>query len=113
MKTLCVQHGPVKRFRVNLNNGLALCQYSTCEEANKAQQALNNCILGNTTICAESLAESEVQNILHHMGVPQSQQSTTPTTVGGIGGGSQSWQSQTTQNANRTSGEFPIILKNE
>lgn len=34
--------------------------------------ALNNCVLGNTTICAESPSESEVQNILQHLGVPSS-----------------------------------------
>lgn len=38
--------------------------------------ALNNCVLGNTTICAEAPSESEVQNILQHLGVPSSNSQT-------------------------------------
>lgn len=34
----------------------------------QAQMALNNCVLSNTTIFAESPAESEVQLILQHLG---------------------------------------------
>lgn len=34
----------------------------------QAQMALNNCVLSNTTIFAESPAESEVQMILQHLG---------------------------------------------
>lgn len=70
LRTLCVQHGPLQHFHLYLNHGIALCKYSSREEASKAQQALNNCILSNTTICAESPSESEVQNILSHLGVP-------------------------------------------
>lgn len=55
--------------------------------------ALNNCVLGNTTICAESPCESEVQSILSHLGVPGSSQSqsgaisTVSVSGGGQGGG--------------------------
>lgn len=73
LRTLCMQHGPLQHFHLYLNHGIALCKYSTREEANKAQMALNNCVLGNTTICAESPCESEVQNILQHLGVPNQQ----------------------------------------
>ncbi|CAH2037775.1 unnamed protein product, partial [Iphiclides podalirius] len=68
LKTLCVQHGPLQNFHLYLNQGLALARYSTREEAAKAQMALNNCVLSNTTIFAESPAESEVQMILQHLG---------------------------------------------
>lgn len=70
LRTLCVQHGPLQHFHLYLNHGIALCKYNSREEASKAQQALNNCVLSNTTICAESPSESEVQNILGHLGVP-------------------------------------------
>lgn len=70
LRTLCVQHGPLQHFHLYLNHGIALCKYNSREEASKAQQALNNCVLSNTTICAESPSESEVQNILSHLGVP-------------------------------------------
>lgn len=78
LRTLCMQHGPLQHFHLYLNHSLALCKYSTREEANKAQMALNNCVLGNTTICAESPCESEVQNILQHLGVPNQQQPPQP-----------------------------------
>ncbi|KAM3964506.1 LOW QUALITY PROTEIN: trinucleotide repeat containing adaptor protein gawky [Aphomia sociella] len=68
LKTLCVQHGPLQNFHLYLNQGFALARYSTREEAAKAQMALNNCVLSNTTIFAESPAESEVQMILQHLG---------------------------------------------
>ncbi|XP_028161635.1 protein Gawky isoform X6 [Ostrinia furnacalis] len=68
LKTLCIQHGPLQNFHLYLNQGLALARYSTREEAAKAQMALNNCVLSNTTIFAESPAESEVQMILQHLG---------------------------------------------
>lgn len=78
LRTLCMQHGPLQHFHLYLNHGIALCKYSTREEANKAQMALNNCVLGNTTICAESPCEGEVQNILQHLGVPTNQQPPPP-----------------------------------
>ncbi|XP_026317598.1 protein Gawky isoform X5 [Hyposmocoma kahamanoa] len=68
LKTLCLQHGPLQNFHLYLNQGFALARYSSREEAAKAQMALNNCVLSNTTIFAESPAESEVQMILQHLG---------------------------------------------
>lgn len=76
MRTLCIQHGPLQHFHLYLNHGIALCKYASHEESNKAQMALNNCVLGNTTICAEAPSESEVQNILQHLGVPSSNSQT-------------------------------------
>ncbi|KAH8376030.1 hypothetical protein KR093_005602 [Drosophila rubida] len=67
LRTLCMQHGPLVSFHQYLNQGIALCKYTTREEANKAQMALNNCVLGNTTIYAESPSDNEVQNILQHL----------------------------------------------
>lgn len=85
LRTLCVQHGPLQHFHLYLNHSIALCKYNSREEASKAQQALNNCILSNTTICAESPSDSEVQNILQHLGVPSGSQGN-----GGNGNGASS-----------------------
>ncbi|SPP88999.1 blast:Protein Gawky [Drosophila guanche] len=79
LRTLCMQHGPLVSFHLYLNQGIALCKYTTREEASKAQMALNNCVLGNTTIFAESPSENEVQNILQHL--PQ----VTSSTISAIG----------------------------
>ncbi|XP_022252358.1 protein Gawky-like isoform X2 [Limulus polyphemus] len=68
LKTLCLQHGPLQLFHLLLNKGIAIVKYSTKEESAKAQSALNNCVLGNTTIFAEIPTEAEVQNYLHHTG---------------------------------------------
>ncbi|XP_055612649.1 protein Gawky-like isoform X2 [Uranotaenia lowii] len=70
LRTLCMQHGPLLSLQLFSNHGLALCKYSSREEANKAQQALNNCSLGSTTIGAESPSETEVQGYLQQLGVP-------------------------------------------
>ncbi|XP_053673775.1 protein Gawky-like [Anopheles nili] len=67
LRTLCIQHGPVINFYPYLNQGIALCKYATREEAQKAQLALNNCQLGNTTIYAEIPTENEIQCILPHL----------------------------------------------
>ncbi|CAM1318662.1 Uncharacterised protein g6992 [Pycnogonum litorale] len=66
LKTLCLQHGPLQLFHLNLTHGIALVCYSTREEAAKAQNALNNCVLGNTTILADFPSESEVQSFVQH-----------------------------------------------
>jgi trinucleotide repeat-containing gene 6 protein len=65
-----MQHGPLQNFHLYLNHGVALCKYSTREETNKAQQALNNCVLSNTTICAEIISDNEVQSFLQRFGTP-------------------------------------------
>ncbi|XP_022252116.1 protein Gawky-like [Limulus polyphemus] len=59
-----MQHGPLQLFHLLLNHGIALVRYSSREEASKAQSALNNCVLGNTTILADIPSESEVQQYL-------------------------------------------------
>lgn len=64
LKTLCLQHGPLQLFHLFLNHGIALARYSTREEATKAQSALNNCVLGNTSILADIPQETEVQQYL-------------------------------------------------
>lgn len=69
LKTLCVQHGPLQNFHLYLNHSIALVKYSTREEAIKAQGHLNNCVLGNTTIFAESPSDAEVQQLLQHLSV--------------------------------------------
>jgi len=35
LKTLCLQHGPLQKFHLFLNHGVALVRYSTREEAAK------------------------------------------------------------------------------
>lgn len=107
-----MQHGPLQHFHLYLNHGIALCKYSSREEANKAQMALNNCVLGNTTICAESPSEGEVQSILQHLGVPAQSQSQSGATggstgaVGGSGSGGQSaWRQPTQATPSRSVGK--------
>ena len=62
LKTLCMQHGPLQMFY--LNQGMALVRYNTRQEAVKAQNALDSCILSNTTILAECIGETEVMQLL-------------------------------------------------
>lgn len=112
LRTLCMQHGPLQNFHLYLNHGIALCKYQSREEANKAQQALNNCVLGNTTICAESPTDSEVQTILQHLGVPGGNNTNNNnnnnnvgnmgSTGGGLGGNnnSQPWRTGGSQQSN-------------
>ncbi|XP_045211672.1 trinucleotide repeat-containing gene 6C protein-like isoform X3 [Mercenaria mercenaria] len=59
LRTLCMQHGPLQYFYLNLAHGQALVKYRSTEEAVKAQKSLNTCLLGNTTIVAEFVSEVE------------------------------------------------------
>lgn len=59
LRTLCMQHGPLQYFYLNLTHFQALVKYCTTEEAVKAQKALNTCLLSNTTIVAEFVSEAE------------------------------------------------------
>ncbi|KAF7266603.1 hypothetical protein GWI33_020105 [Rhynchophorus ferrugineus] len=72
LRTLCMQHGPLHSFHLHLHQGFALAKYSSREEATKAQTALNNCVLGNTTILAENPtdwdANTLLQSIAHQQG---------------------------------------------
>lgn len=54
-----------------MGGGMALIKYKSKEEAIKAQSALNNCYLSNTTILVDLILESDVQNYLS--GQPQQQ----------------------------------------
>lgn len=51
-----------------LNNGVAIVKYKNREDAIKAQSALNNCFLSNTTIVVDLISENEVLHYLagHH-----------------------------------------------
>ncbi|XP_067273936.1 trinucleotide repeat-containing gene 6C protein isoform X3 [Pseudorasbora parva] len=60
LRTLCMQHGPLITFHLNLTQGNAVVRYSSREEAAKAQKSLHMCVLGNTTILAEFAGEEEV-----------------------------------------------------
>ena len=63
-----MQHGPLPAFHLYLSQGIALVRYSTREEAAKAQGALNNCVLGNTTIFADFANENDIQQFLQQSG---------------------------------------------
>ncbi|XP_044734259.1 protein Gawky isoform X2 [Chrysoperla carnea] len=67
LQTLCKQHGPLQSFHLYSNHGFALAKYSSREEAIKAQTALNNCVLGNTTILAESPGDSDVNTLMQNL----------------------------------------------
>ncbi|OTF80822.1 RNA binding domain containing protein [Euroglyphus maynei] len=69
LKTLCLQHGPLSLFHMVLNHGVAIVRYSHRDQAFKAQSALNNCVLGNTTIIADFPTEIEIQQYLTLGGV--------------------------------------------
>ncbi|KAJ7305906.1 hypothetical protein JRQ81_010272 [Phrynocephalus forsythii] len=60
LRTLCMQHGPLITFHLNLPHGNALVRYSSKEEVIKAQKSLHMCVLGNTTILAEFASDEEV-----------------------------------------------------
>ncbi|XP_053577260.1 trinucleotide repeat-containing gene 6B protein isoform X1 [Bombina bombina] len=60
LRTICMQHGPLLTFHLNLTQGTALIRYNTKQEAAKAQSALHMCVLGNTTILAEFATDEEV-----------------------------------------------------
>ncbi|XP_053550853.1 trinucleotide repeat-containing gene 6A protein isoform X2 [Bombina bombina] len=60
LRTLCMQHGPLITFHLNLPHGTALVRYSSKEEVVKAQKSLHMCVLGNTTILAEFASEEEI-----------------------------------------------------
>ncbi|XP_060522556.1 protein Gawky isoform X3 [Cylas formicarius] len=64
LRTLCMQHGPLQSFHLHLHQGFALAKYSSREEATKAQTALNNCVLGNTTILAENPTDWDASTLL-------------------------------------------------
>ncbi|KAH1016898.1 hypothetical protein HUJ04_008053, partial [Dendroctonus ponderosae] len=72
LRTLCMQHGPLLSFHLHLHQGFALAKYSSREEATKAQTALNNCVLGNTTILAENPTDWDASTLLQSIANQQS-----------------------------------------
>ncbi|XP_061557520.1 trinucleotide repeat-containing gene 6A protein-like isoform X3 [Phycodurus eques] len=60
LRTLCMQHGPLITFHLNLPHGNAVVCYSSKDEAAKAQKSLHMCVLGNTTILAKFASEEEI-----------------------------------------------------
>ena len=95
LKTLCIQHGPLKNFHLFLNNGIALVMYASGREATKAQKALNNCLLGNTTIQANMTTENEASQIMQQLG----------------GGGNSNSQNQASRGATPSSVANTLIPK--
>jgi len=71
LNTLARQHGLLQMF--TLCNGFALVKYNTKEEAIKAQSALNNCPLSNTTIFVDFISEVEAANYLKNQQLNQQQ----------------------------------------
>jgi len=47
LKTLCLQHGPLQKFHLFLNHGVALVKYSSREEAAKVKSRASHFILSN------------------------------------------------------------------
>uniref|UniRef100_A0AAY5L2R1 Trinucleotide repeat-containing gene 6C protein n=1 Tax=Esox lucius TaxID=8010 RepID=A0AAY5L2R1_ESOLU len=92
LRTLCMQHGPLITFHLNLTQGNAVVRYSSKEEAAKAQKSLHMCVLGNTTILAEFAGEDEVNRFFAQ---GQQQQQLPPTT---------SWQPNPGTNQTRMGG---------
>ncbi|XP_061568388.1 trinucleotide repeat-containing gene 6C protein isoform X2 [Cololabis saira] len=89
LRTLCMQHGPLITFHLNLTQGNAVVRYSSKDEAAKAQKSLHMCVLGNTTILAEFAGEEEVNRFFAQ---------------GQSLGGTTSWQATSGTNQNRMGG---------
>uniref|UniRef100_A0A3Q4FY56 Trinucleotide repeat-containing gene 6C protein n=1 Tax=Neolamprologus brichardi TaxID=32507 RepID=A0A3Q4FY56_NEOBR len=89
LRTLCMQHGPLITFHLNLTQGNAVVRYSSKDEAAKAQKSLH-CVLGNTTILAEFAGEEEVNRFF-----AQGQS---------LGANTTSWQANPGTNQNRMGG---------
>ncbi|KAM9857702.1 trinucleotide repeat-containing gene 6C protein [Aulostomus maculatus] len=90
LRTLCMQHGPLITFHLNLTQGNAVVRYSSKDEAAKAQKSLHMCVLGNTTILAEFAGEEEVNRFF-----AQGQS---------LGANTTSWQANPGTNQNRMGG---------
>ncbi|XP_056890571.1 trinucleotide repeat-containing gene 6C protein isoform X5 [Takifugu flavidus] len=87
LRTLCMQHGPLITFHLNLTQGNAVVRYSSKDESAKAQKSLHMCVLGNTTILAEFAGEEEVNRFF-----AQGQS---------LGANTTSWQANQGSNQNR------------
>uniref|UniRef100_A0A3Q1BWH4 Trinucleotide repeat-containing gene 6C protein n=1 Tax=Amphiprion ocellaris TaxID=80972 RepID=A0A3Q1BWH4_AMPOC len=108
LRTLCMQHGPLITFHLNLTQGNAVVRYSSKDEAAKAQKSLHMCVLGNTTILAEFAGEEEVNRFFaqgQSLGGTTSWQATpgtNQTRMGGTGSGA----SHPTAGGTKTGGEL-------
>uniref|UniRef100_A0A3P9HBN1 TNRC6 PABC binding domain-containing protein n=1 Tax=Oryzias latipes TaxID=8090 RepID=A0A3P9HBN1_ORYLA len=89
LRTLCMQHGPLITFHLNLTQGNAVVRYSSKDESAKAQKSLHMCVLGNTTILAEFAGEEEVNRFFAQ---------------GQSLGGTTSWQASPGTNQSRMGG---------
>nr|XP_046270047.1 trinucleotide repeat-containing gene 6C protein isoform X1 [Scatophagus argus] len=89
LRTLCMQHGPLITFHLNLTQGSAVVRYSSKDEAAKAQKSLHMCVLGNTTILAEFAGEEDVNRFFAQ---------------GQLLGGTTSWQATPGTNQTRMGG---------
>lgn len=115
LRTLCMQHGPLQSLQLYPNHGLALCKYSSREEASKAQQALNNCPLGSTNIGAECPSEADAQTYLQQLGAPAGSSGSIlpPSSSGPVTSVAQSWRQAPRTSGNQTAkfiSIFPSIL---
>ncbi|XP_029913740.1 trinucleotide repeat-containing gene 6C protein isoform X1 [Myripristis murdjan] len=117
LRTLCMQHGPLITFHLNLTQGNAVVRYSSKDEAAKAQKSLHMCVLGNTTILAEFAGEEEVNRFFaqgQSLGGTTSWQATpgtNQTRMGGTGPGashpighSPHWNNNNSSGSNSSSG---------
>ncbi|XP_054891166.1 trinucleotide repeat-containing gene 6A protein-like isoform X2 [Poeciliopsis prolifica] len=98
LRTLCMQHGPLITFHLNLPHGNAVVCYSSKDEAAKAQKSLHMCVLGNTTILAEFASEEEISRFF-----AQGQSLATPSSGWQAMGSSQSRMDQSHPFPSRTS----------
>ncbi|KAF7220840.1 trinucleotide repeat-containing gene 6A protein isoform X1 [Nothobranchius furzeri] len=98
LRTLCMQHGPLITFHLNLPHGNAVVCYSSKDEAAKAQKSLHMCVLGNTTILAEFASEEEINRFF-----AQGQSLATPSSGWQAIGSSQSRMDQSHPFPSRTS----------
>ncbi|XP_077590011.1 trinucleotide repeat-containing gene 6A protein-like isoform X2 [Stigmatopora nigra] len=89
LRTLCMQHGPLNTFHLNLPHGNAVVCYSSKDEAAKAQKSLHMCVLGNTTILAKFASEEEINRFF-----AQGQSLATPSSAWQAMGSSQSRMDQ-------------------
>lgn len=72
LSTLCMQHGPLVAFHMMSARGLALARYSSSDQANRAQCALNQCTLAGSTIVCSTLSDEQAVSVTQQ---PQQQQS--------------------------------------
>lgn len=72
LRTLCMQHGSLMSFNVFPSHAMALARFPSRDQALKAQTALNNCSIHNTTLAADCPTEAEVQEMMAMLNQPVS-----------------------------------------